>query len=397
MKNILVLATTFPKWKNDSEPGFVYDLSNLLAKKGHNIKVLVPHHPKAKESEELDNLKIIRYPYFYPKKLQKLCYNGGIIPNMKKIHLAKLQLPFLFLSQLINTRRVIKNNKIDLIHAHWILPQGLIAYIIKKIYKVPYVVTSHAGDIFPLKNKFLKKIASISVSNAKHATANSIATKEAIQKICKKKIEVIPMGVNLTQFSPKKKDLKIKQKLKIKKHMILFVGRLVEKKGLKYLIRAMPLILKENKDSKLIIIGDGPLKENLINLSKRFNLEKSIKFLGKMSNQETSKYYATADLFVGPSIVTKQGDTEGLGIVFLESLASGTTVVGSNVGGIPDIINKKTGILTKEKNYKDLATKVNYILKNKKLRDKLAIEGRKHVSTKFSWDYVTKKFNNLIS
>src|SRR3989338_75390 len=176
MKNVLVLATTFPRWKNDTEPNFVYTLSNLLAKKGYNITVLAPHHYKAKKFELMGNIKVYRFPYFYPLRLQKLCYEGGIIENLKKSFLAKIQVPFLLVSEYFHMARIIKKEKIGFVHAHWILPQGFIAAIIKKIYNVPFVVTAHAGDIFPIKNTVLKNLVRFSIKSSYYATANSSFT-----------------------------------------------------------------------------------------------------------------------------------------------------------------------------------------------------------------------------
>ena len=93
-KKILVIATTFPRWKNDIEPNFIYNLSNMLAKKKHKVVVLAPHHFKAKKYEIMDNIKVYRFPYFYPYKLQRLCYEGGILENIKNSLLAKISFFF---------------------------------------------------------------------------------------------------------------------------------------------------------------------------------------------------------------------------------------------------------------------------------------------------------------
>ena len=100
---------------------------------------------------------------------------------------------------------------------------------------------------------------------------------------------------------------------------------------------------------------------------------------------------------MGPSIITKTGDTEGLGIVFLEALASGTCVIGSNVGGIPDIIkNNKTGLLVKEKDQRELAEAIIKVLSDAKLMGKLAIQGQGYIKANFSWDNIAERFDNII-
>ena len=154
-RKILVTATTFPRWKDDTEPGFVFYLSNLLSKKGHKVTALVPHHFNAKRYELMGNIKVYRFPYFYPYKLQKLCYDGGILENMKKSIFAKIQAPFLFLAELINMKKIIQKEKIDLIHAHWILPQGVLAALFKKSLICLILLLCMQEIFFQLKVLFL--------------------------------------------------------------------------------------------------------------------------------------------------------------------------------------------------------------------------------------------------
>ena len=211
-KRILVTATTFPRWANDTEPGFVFYLSNLLAEKGHKVAVLVPHHLNAKRYELMGNVKIYRFPYFLPYSLQRLCYDGGILENLKKSNLAKLQAPLLFLMEFLYMNKIIRKEKIELVHAHWILPQGILAAICKKFFKIPFVVTVHAGDIFPIRNFFFRFLSKITLENCDYCTTNSTYTKNAVLRLANpKNIGVIPMGVSTTLFNRHKKnpDLKI--------------------------------------------------------------------------------------------------------------------------------------------------------------------------------------------
>ena len=154
---------------------------------------------------------------------------------------------------------------------------------------------------------------------------------------------------------------------------------------------------KRFPETILLIAGDGPEKNKIKKQISELDINKNVIFAGKISNKDLPPYYATADVFVGPSIITKKGDTEGLGVVFLEALASGTCVIGSNVGGIPDIIkNNKTGLLVKEKNSKELGEAIIKVLSDAKLRFKLAKQGHNYVKDRFSWKNVSKKFNGII-
>lgn len=397
---ILVLATTFPRWEKDTEPAFVYYLSKYLAQKNIEITVLVPHAYGAKKYEEIDNLKIYRFQYFWPARYQKLCYNGGALPNLKKSILAKIQLPFFLLGQFLAIWNIVRRNKFDIIHSHWIIPQGLFAVIMKILYKIPVLLTAHAGDIFIAKSALLKSISKMIIEKSEMCTVNSIATDKAVKSVYSSANTcIVPMGVDLSLFSKEKREKKLRLDLGVEEDgvLILSVGRFAEKKGLIYLIEAVKYVIEKHKKVKLAIIGFGPEEENLKRLVQDLTLNEYIEFLGKVPNSELPKYYASADIFVLPSIVDSRGDTEGLGVVLLEALASGCAVIGSEVGGITDIIrHRQTGLLTEQKNPNDLAKNINELIENTKLREELANGGHKHTIEMFSWDSVSEKFEEIL-
>jgi glycosyltransferase involved in cell wall biosynthesis len=391
-KSVLVTASTFPRWKGDTEPDFVFWLENLLAQK-FDITVLAPHHPGAKLYEHLGNLEVRRFRYFIPG-LEKLCYNGGIRPNMRKSFLAKIQLPFLFLSEFFS---VVSKRKFGIIHAHWILPQGLVAVLAKKFSGAKVLITVHAGDIFPLRNKLLRVISAWTLRNADMVTVNSVATGDAVQKLTDVNMRIIPMGVDLKLFSGKSPD-RIRKRYGIASKLVVFVGRLAEKKGATYLISAVSLLRKSFPDCKLLIVGDGPERKRLEMQVLAQGLKDSVIFAGSVPKESLPYFFAAADVFVLPSIVDRSGDTEGLGVVLLEAIASGVPVVASNVGGVPDIVHdRKTGLLVPEKNPEAIANAVLELFKSPWEAKSLSKEALQHVSKNYSWDVVASRFAEVYS
>lgn len=395
---VLVLASTFPRWKGDTEPGFVYELARSLTK-NFDITVLAPHYHTAKKFEIMDGLKVVRFSYFL-SKYQKLCYEGGIHENLKKSFLAKLQLPLFSLFEFLSIFSLLLKRKYALIHAHWILPHGFFAVIMKKIFGVRVVVSAHAGDIFPLRNPLLRIFAGWTLKNCNAVTVNSTATKRAVLAIADVPIKVLPMGVDLKLFSSAfaASAAAVKKKYSVKGRMLLFVGRLAEKKGLTYLISAMDSVVKAYPDCKLVIVGDGPEKAALVRQSRQMGLWRNIVFAGSVPNTQLPSFYKAADVFVLPSIVARSGDTEGLGVVLLEAIASETPVVASNVGGIPDIvIDRKTGLLVRQKSPEELSLAIISLLKNKKLQKKLSAAARNHVRKNYSWQKIASEFYSVYS
>jgi len=397
----LVLTTTFPRWKDDTTPTFIYDLSKRLNEKVDlNVMVLAPHHPRAKEYEVMNNVKVYRFPYFYPKRYQKLCYEGGISPNIKRSLLAKIQVPFIVYFELVNAVKILKKEKINLIHAHWVIPSGFIAIIIKKIYNIPFVVTAHGSDIFNFQGKIPTALKKIILLNANKITVISNTIKnEILSKFYSTlDITIIPMGVDSKLFNSNNRDDSIKKKYNIQGPFLLFVGRLIEKKGIEYLIRSLPEVIKLFPKTKLLIIGTGILETKLKNLVKKLKCDDHIIFTGPIPNNILPKYYATADIFIGPSIRTTDSITGGLGITFVEATLAGCATIGTDIGGIGEISNiikDKTGILVKQKDSKEISNSIIKLLNNMPLIEKHKRQTRKETVKNFDWKIIAEKFYKI--
>ena len=163
----------------------------------------------------------------------------------------------------------------------------------------------------------------------------------------------------------------------------MFVGRLAEVKGVTYLIEAMKQV-----DAMLVIVGDGPLREQLEEQAKL--LGDKVQFLGAKTHDQLAEIYASADVFAAPSVRAKDGGVEGFGLVFLEAMASGLPIVASRSGGIPDLIhNGENGLLVEPGNVEELAGAIERVLENRDMRAELVTSGNKTVEF---YDYRTVGF-----
>lgn len=393
-EKILITTTTFPRWRDDTIPMFVYDLSDKLSSK-FDIVVLAPHHKNAKKRENMNNMDVRRFSYFKPERLQKLCYDGGIIPNMKTSFLAKIQMPLLIISEFFSAYLIIKNENIKMIHAHWMLPQGFVGVFLKKIFRIPLIVSVHGSDLFPLKNMVLVGMQDFVIKNSDYVTVNSHAAKNEIVKRFphhRTKIRVIPMGIDAKMFS--KKNPKKPYKYSNNK-LLLFVGRLSDQKGLQYLIDAMADILKHDSNAKLLVIGEGPYKEDLIERAINRGVKNNIEFLGAIQHSNLPFFYNIADIFIMPSLSNDTG-TESLGLTLIEAMASRCPVIGTDVGGIPNLIkNGRNGILVAQKEPKQLASVIIALLKSPIKRKKIGDNAALSVRNKYSWGKISEHFIGL--
>jgi glycosyltransferase involved in cell wall biosynthesis len=172
---------------------------------------------------------------------------------------------------------------------------------------------------------------------------------------------------------------------------ILFTGRLIERKGVEYLIKAMPLILAKRR-AILQITGNGDQRKNLEALANSLGLRESVQFLGFVSNQQLDELYSECDVYVNPSIVDSRGDTEGLGVTMLEAFAHGRPVVASAVGGITDVVkHQKTGLLVPEKDEGALARALLEVLTDPSRAARLAAAALEHARQWFDWDRITDR------
>ena len=397
---VLVLTTTFPRWRGDSTAGFVFDLSKQLSREGVDVVVLAPHHPGAEFKEEIEGFKVYRFPYFWPDRYEKLCYGGGILSNFRGSILAKIQAPFLLISELVYTLRVIRREEINLIHAHWAIPSGFIATLIGKLHKKPVVLKIYGADLYPFldKNNMMGVIArwmmEYTINNATVVVGNSTATCNTVRKISgRRDIEVLYDGVDTEIFNLEINGKRVREKYGLDGCYSVFAsGRMIERKGFRYLIEAIPYILERLLDTKVVIGGDGPERENLERLVKYMGIGDKVIFPGVIANEDFPKYMKACDVFVLPSIVDCVGDTEGLGLVLVEAMACGTPVVGSRVGGITDIIKDGyNGFLVPEKSPEELADRIIKLLADKKLAEEFSAEGLKTVREGFTWEIIGEK------
>jgi len=377
---------------DDAEPPFVYELCRRLTDEFH-VHVLAPHASGAAIVEQLAGIQVTRYRYFFPR-WESLAYNGGILANLKQNPLRFGLIPFFVLLQLWALLKLLQRRHIDCIHAHWLIPQGIIALMARWFFRSapPLVTTSHGGDLFGLKgfvfNRLKRRVA-------KHSAAVTVVSRimgDVLRtlNVDEDRIHVIPMGVDLSErFVPPddRGDGKV----------LLFVGRFVEKKGLAYLIDALPSILTRHSSAKLKIVGDGQERETLRNRVTRLKLNEHVEFLGAVKNESLPAIYRASDVVVFPSVVAGDGDREGFGLVLVEALGCECATVVTDLPAMRDIVSDgQTALVVPQKNADQLAQKIIDLLDDTQLRRRLGKAGREYVLQRFDWRIIAKQYTDLM-
>lgn len=294
--------------------------------------------------------------------------------------------------------KLIKSEKIDLIHSHvWNPASSRYAFLSAIRTNKPIITTEHdpfklskIKDIF--KKFTLKKITKIIT-----VSENNKKILQNLYPNQRHKILTILNGIDTTwwqsqllRFTPE--DLKkIKtETFEAKENTLILIAisELHERKGLKYLIKAMPSITEKYPNVKLVIIGEGPEKENLKNLIEKLKLENNVILLGK--KKEIPKLLKSSDIFILPSL------REAFGLVNLEAMMAGLPIIATRVGGIPEVVkHKETGLLIKPADERALSQAINQMIASPTTRKKMGTAGKKRAEKQFSAKKMAEEYEKI--
>jgi len=395
-KNFLIysLTTSYIKFESFQRSHFVHVLNSELVKRGIQMKVITPHSKGLKRREFRNDVLIRRFRYL-PEKYQ---LNDLSVPEASTVKKGRLKIFFMICIFFLFTFFECIKQKPKIIHGHWAFPSGYIAYLISKIFRKKFIVTIHGSEI-PLLKKFtlLKKLVIPALNKSSNVIANSEYAKDELIKMGVRKEKIIKIRVT-PDFVEHENDHQVLEKFRKNftdpsTKIILFIGRLVEVKGVEYLIKALLEI--KNVKVHLIIVGDGMLKIKLQELAKSLSLNEKITFFGMADRKKLGLLHGISDVLVCPSIIYGKDATEGLPMVIPEAMESQLPVVASSVGGIVDIIkNEINGLLVTQKDPKSLAKGIEKILLDDELKKKL-IENEKDTLKEFLPEIIAQKYLDL--
>lgn len=375
----------FP-WYGNGSATFMRNLITELQKKGHEIAVVLP------DTRKFSNVKV----YSVPSSATGVFVGNPELKEAEKFsQMNGVQLTRIYESYLNTSIKAVKDFSPEIIHCFHTCFLPPVARFIKVMYGTKFIVTTHGSDLFHLtEDRRLIGLIRDSLNVARFVTAVSESTKQQFLSLFGygyfNKVAVIPGGVKIDHLEKNTDMVDKKYRLSGKK-VVLFTGRLTKQKGVEYLIKAVPMISEKN--CRVFIVGQGPEETNLKNLVKKLKLN-NVTFLPYMKNSQLKEFhqlYKRADVFVAPSIWD-----EPFGLVLLEAMAYSTPAVATKKGGITSIINDgENGLLVRARNSKDLAEKINMILSNPDLENKLSRNARQTILTKFTWPIIAEKFEKL--
>jgi colanic acid/amylovoran biosynthesis glycosyltransferase len=378
---LLVLASTYPARTGDGTPQFVRDLATVEAL-NYQTRVLVPSVPGGTPREADGGLEVRRFRYF-PRRWEDLA-DGAILENLRSRRSRWAQVLPLFLAEVLAIRREVRRTKPDVIHVHWLIPQGLAALIAAP--NVPKLVTTPGGDVYGLRDGVSRRLIRAVLKNADAVTTMNTDMRDRLVGLGADPAStvVLPMGADVAAIRP------LAASAKRRTARILFVGRMVEKKGLSVLFAALRLL--DETRYELRVVGDGPLRAQLTGVSSGL----SATFVGALGREALAAEYGAASIAVFPSVAAASGDQDGLPVALLEAMSVGCAVVASDLPGLRDaVVDGVSGLLTTPGSAEDLAAALRRLLGDPQLCDQLGRAGAVRAES-FSVDAIGGRYVALL-
>ena len=375
---ILMLTWEYPPRIVGGIARVVHDLSKRLIKDGHEVTVVTYREGNLPYFENDKGVKVYRIDNYNINPMNFIDWIMQMNFNM----VAKA-------SELIA-----KEGEFDVIHAHdWLV--GYAAKTLKQSYNIPIVATIHATEagrnsgIHDETQRYINDTEWLLTYEASEVIVNSNYMKNELQRLFGlpfEKINVVPNGVNLTTYSGVERDYDFRRQYAAdNEKIILYVGRLVYEKGIQHLIAAMPKILANYHDSKLVIAGRGGMIDELRQEAHNLGIDNKVYFAGYMDSKQVAKMYKCADVAVFPSTY------EPFGIVALEAMLAGIPTVVSDIGGLNEIVQHcENGMKTYAGNANSIADSVLQLLYNPQLCDNVVKRAKLKVKNEYNWGKIAQ-------
>ncbi len=332
---LVVVASTYPTSPGDGTPSFVADLADVQADQ-FDTTLLVPA-VHGSPSTEQGRLRVRRFRYF-PRRYEDLA-DGAILENLRARRSRWLQvLPFL-LAEVLVLRRMVRRMRPDLLHVHWLVPQGLAALFAAR--DVPWLLTCHGADVYALRDPLSRRIKRAVLRRASLVTTVNEDMRERLIDwgADPAKVHVLPMPAAEARVDPSSPAADAETPGV--EGRIVFVGRLVEKKGVGVLLDALRR-LPDGHSYTCEIVGDGPLRPALERQAEGLP---GVRFLGQVDKQRVLRSVSAAEVVAVPSVPAASGDQDGLPVTLLEALARGRAVVASRLPGIVEAVEDERSAL----------------------------------------------------
>ncbi len=384
---ILHVVTAFPRSPDDVIVPWLVELLKRLRTAGHEVEVLSSSYRGAPD-QVVSGIPVHRFRYF-PRRWERLTHEEAAPDRLRRGFLYRVMAVCFVAAGMVAAWRLCRRQRYDVIHVHWPFPLALFGWAAQRARPAALVTTFYGVELRWVKTAmpFLRGFLKWAARRSDRVVAISSYTADEVRELAPVPIEVIPYTTSLP--APARRA---DQRAAGAPFTVLFVGRLVERKGVSHLVDAVSLLLPR-VDVRLVIVGDGPERARIEARIREKRLDGRVAVRGRVSEAELQDAYAAADAFVLPAVVDRRGDTEGLGVVLLEAMNHRVPVIASAIGGITDIVEDGvSGLLVPPADAATLAGALERLARAPALSVSLGDAGYRRLQERFSWEAITRRW-----
>jgi len=396
---IAILTSSYPRFPGDGIAPFIKSIVENMVLHGQDIEVVAPYDSEIREVET-GIVHINRFRYIWPDQFHIIGHARSLYADVKLRLPAIGLMPFFLIAAFLKLMKITKRQKSQVIYVHWVLPNGLIAMWVAVIRKIPYIISTHGSDIYVAQQNWIFR--TIAKSIFKHASAVTACSPElrqaAIDLKAPKDTLLLAWGADPELFHPSVHLLEDRLSFGWDQSELIIaaLGRMVYKKGFSFLIAALPEIIRHYPKVRLVLGGDGPLREKLSNEAEKLGVSNHVSFIGRIPWDHVQKFLASSDIFVLPSVKDNYGNMDGLPTVLLEAMGCGIPIVASNIGGAVMVVeNGRTGLLFQTGDSQALADAICSLAGDLERRKAIGQAARNAVEKQFNWNNVTITLTGL--
>jgi glycosyltransferase involved in cell wall biosynthesis len=393
---VVMIASSYPRFPGDGVGSFMEPIARGVADRGHEVHVVAPWHPAITRGREEHGVWFHFFKYAPVPSLNVFGYASGLQADTRLRSAAWMAAPAALAAGWFKALRVAQKRRATILHAHWVIPGGVIGALAAR--RLPLVVSLHGSDVFVAeRHPVLARAARSVFSRAAWVTACSDDLRQRAIALgaSAPSTETVPYGVDVQRFAPDPAaaaDVRARYGLG-DAPVVFSAGRLVSKKGFEVLIDAVMRVRESLPGVRLLIAGDGDLRDALT--ARAADLGQPV-LVGNQPLDAVAALAAAADVVAVPSVHDEAGNVDGLPNFALEAMATGTPVVASRVGGLPQAITDgTTGVLVAERDPAALADSLIALLTDPTLRRRLGEAARASVTRNFSWAAVAERLDDI--
>ncbi|HEX6289215.1 MAG TPA: glycosyltransferase family 4 protein [Herpetosiphonaceae bacterium] len=396
---IAMLTSSYPKWPGETTAPFIEEIAASVAARGHEVHVLMPHRSDLRRQPFERGVYLHTYRYAPTQALEVWGYSAALHGDVGVRPATLAAAPLALGSGLRSLLRLTRAERYDMIHGHWVLPSGAVAALVAQLRRLPLVLSLHGSDVFLAEQSV--PTAWVAGWAAQRADAITSCSGDLAARLAglggpAERMRVIPYGIDAEQFYPAAAaGAKIREQLGAAsdRPMLVWVSRMVYKKGLSVLLSAMPAVLRQHPTAVLVLGGYGDLRDALEQQARQLGIGGSVIFPGPVGREAINAYWNAGDLVVVPAIHDHRGNVDGLPNIILESMSAGRPIVASRVAGIPQVIeHERHGLLVPEGDHTALAAAITRLLDQPEFAAELGRAARRRVEQELRWSHIAARF-----